>query len=209
MINILSVDDHPLFGHGLKAALETYNNDFSITTITQPEQAILCLSGSINFDLLLLDMNMPNIDGLSFLLALKTRKLFIPTIILSANESIETLQEALELGVLGIISKNSNITEISSDIRRVMLGEMVIPNNIYKSLQAISKYSQENTQTILSERQIEVLKLLKSGLTNEKIGEVLFISEYTVKSHLRTIFKILGAKSRVECIIKAKDMKIL
>ncbi|MBL4630075.1 MAG: helix-turn-helix transcriptional regulator [Paraglaciecola sp.] len=72
----------------------------------------------------------------------------------------------------------------------------------------MSKFSEENTQSILSKRQPEILKMVQAGLSNSGIAAVLYISEWTVKSHLQTIFRILGAKNRVDSVRKAENLNI-
>ncbi|MBB1396702.1 response regulator transcription factor [Pseudoalteromonas sp. SG44-8] len=208
-IQILNVDDHPIFSFGLKESLQIINENYSVKCISDSTEALSYLKSNTDIDLVLLDLSMPNVNGVSFLRALQASTIIVPIAILSAQEDIDLLTEALSLGIVGIISKNSDIKKISNSIGRVLNGELLIPQNLQNSLNAISKYSKENTETVLSKRQFEILKMLQAGLSNQGIGEVLFISELTVKSHLRTIFKILGATNRLDCVRKAEHLKII
>ena len=127
----------------------------------------------------------------------------------SAKEDLTILAEAFSLGALGFLPKSLTITEIISALKQVEKGEMFIPAHIARGMNTMSKHAIENTQSSLSERQIEILKMVQAGLSNAGIASVLYISEATVKSHLQRVFKILGAKNRMDSVRKAEHLKIL
>lgn len=209
MIKIVSIDDHPMFSYGLKECLQSKNENYSIKNFSIAKSALLYLSENEDIDLILLDLTMPEINGIDFLQALSSRKIDTPVVILTAHEDINLLQKALSYGASGIILKNQHISMISQQVGLAIEGTKVIPDKIKAGINNISKFSNENTQTLLSKRQYEILKMVQAGLTNSGIASVLYISELTVKSHLQTIFKILGAKNRVDCVRKAESLKIL
>ncbi|WP_100640599.1 response regulator [Alteromonas facilis] len=209
MIEIVSLDDHPLISDGLKESLQLISNDFLVHSFSCPKETMQHLALNIKTDLLVLDISMPEIDGISFMQGMINRNLIVPTVIMSASEDIQLLRIALSKGALGIIPKSITSKEVANCIRLALLGEVVLPEKLKSRMLQVTKFAEENTGTILSDRQLEILKMVQAGLSNNGIGSVLYISELTVKSHLQTIFKILGAKNRVECVRKAENLGIL
>ncbi|GAC19375.1 response regulator [Paraglaciecola arctica] len=207
-MKILSVDDHPLFGHGLKELLTATQPDFEVVSIQDPQDALIYAKTHSDVDILILDLSMPQMGGISFMRALISRDIYLPVVIMSASEDLLVLQQALELGAVGILSKLWPVQQLIDSIEKIIQGETVIPNHIETGLANMSKFAEENTQSILSKRQLEILKMVQAGLSNNGIASVLYISEFTVKSHLQTIFRILGAKNRVDSVRKAENLNI-
>lgn len=209
MIEIVSLDDHPLFSCGLEQCLHAYMSEFHVTGFSQPKEALEYLKQTPNIDLLMLDITMPSIDGISFMHAMHNHAITTPVMIMSATDNLSLYQEALQLGAIGIIPKNLLANEIVEFIQQAISGNIVIPEPTKRALSQLSKFAPQTTDTILSKRQLEILKMVQAGLSNKDIAEVLFISEVTVKSHLQRIFKILGAKNRLESVRKAERLNIL
>lgn len=208
-MKILSLDDHPIFSQGLKESLLAHNTGFEVTSALNTKQALAYLQANIDFDLLILDLSMPDMDGISFIKSLTARNIHIPIVIMSAKEDLVTLSACFKLGVLGFLPKTWTISQLSTALIKIGNGEIIVPEHIANALAIMSKNSLENTQSSLSERQLEILKMVQSGLTNAGISAVLYISEATVKSHLQRVFKILGAKNRMDSVRKAEYLKIL
>ncbi|MGJ8646273.1 MAG: response regulator [Marinomonas colpomeniae] len=208
-MKILSLDDHPIFSQGLKASLVAHSTDFDVTSAYNSKDALQCLQQDIDFDLLILDLSMPDMDGVAFMKSLISRNIDVPIVIMSAKEDLVTLSECFALGALGFLPKTWTIEQLSEGLTKVASGEIVVPENIANSLAIMSKNSFKNTQTSLSERQLEILKMVQAGLSNAGIAVVLYISETTVKTHLQKIFKILGAKNRIDSVRKAESLNIL
>lgn len=206
-MRILSLDDHEVFSTGLITALKSRNLNFTIFTECDPKSALKKIQNE-SFDLLILDLCMPDMDGISFMRAMDSRQIVIPTILLTANNDVIAFKNALELGVMGIISKCISIDELFNTIHAVLEGNIYVAKSILEQLNKVGRFSIDNTDTILTERQIEILNLVEKGLTNEQIGDTLFISVRTVKSHLQSIFKILNVKNRVSCIQKARSLGV-
>jgi DNA-binding NarL/FixJ family response regulator len=207
-MKILSVDDHPLFGHGLKELLTATQPDFEVVSIQDPQDALIYAKTHSDLDILILDLSMPQMGGISFMRALISRDIYVPVVIMSASEDLLVMQQALELGAVGILSKLWPVQQLIDSIEKITQGETVIPSHIATGLSNMSKFAEENTQSILSKRQLEILKMVQAGLSNNGIASVLYISEFTVKSHLQTIFRILGAKNRVDSVRKAENLNI-
>jgi DNA-binding NarL/FixJ family response regulator len=208
-MKILNLDDHPIFSQGLKASLVAHSPDFDVTSAYNSREALACLQQDIDFDLLILDLSMPDMDGIAFMKSLISRNIDVPIVIMSAKEDLVTLSECFSLGALGFLPKTWTIEQLSEGLTKVANGEIVVPENIANSLAVMSKNSFKNTQTSLSERQLEILKMVQAGLSNAGIAVVLYISETTVKTHLQKIFKILGAKNRIDSVRKAESLNIL
>ncbi|WP_100640608.1 response regulator transcription factor [Alteromonas facilis] len=209
MIEIVSLDDHPIFSCGLSESLKQFSEEFRVHPFTCPQKAFSHLKSNPQTDLLVLDLSMPEIDGISFMHGMANRGLITPVIVMSASEDIQLFQTALTMGALGVIPKSISAIEIASCLRLALKGEVVLPERVRRRLNEMSKFADENTETVLSSRQLEIVKMLYAGLSNSEIASVLFISEVTVKSHLQKIYKILDAKNRVDCLRKAEIMGIL
>jgi DNA-binding NarL/FixJ family response regulator len=208
-MKILSLDDHPIFSQGLKESLSADSIGFKVTSALNTQQALTHLKSNIDFDLLILDLSMHDMDGISFMKSLISRNIYIPIVIMSAKEDLVTLSECFALGALGFLPKTWTVNQLKTALIKIANGEIIVPERIADALAVMSKNSLENTQTSLSERQLEILKMVQTGLTNAGIAAVLYISEATVKSHLQKIFKILGAKNRMDSVRKAEYLKIL
>lgn len=208
-MKLLSLDDHPLFSSGLKEALSNYHPDFEIESTLRAKDALEYLLENRDVDLVILDLSMPEMDGISFIKALAARKIITPVVIMSAKEDLVVLHEALKLGALGFLPKTWSVQQLAEALIEIQNGAIVIPDHIARGLKRISKSAVEHSQTLLGERQLQILDLVRKGLSNQGIASVLYISEATVKSHLQAIFKILGAKSRIDCVCKAEQLKIL
>ena len=207
-MKILSVDDHPLLGRGLKESLSAVRPNFDVICIQEPKEALTYAENQHDVDLMILDLTMPQMNGISLMRALIAREIYTPIAIMSANEDILLLQQALNLGAAGILSKNWTVNQLIDGIEKIERGETVIPNHIKTALSTMSKFSEENTQSTLSNRQLEILKMVQTGLSNSDIASTLYISEATVKSHLQTIFRILGTKNRIDSVRKAESLNI-
>lgn len=207
-MKILSVDDHPLFGHGLKESLTSTQPGFEVISVQDPQEALVYAKAHSDLDILILDLTMPKMNGISFMRALIARDIYVPVVIMSASEDLLLLQQALTLGAVGILSKLWTVQRLVDSLEKIDRGETVIPNHIATGLAKMSKFAEENTQSILSKRQLEILKMVQAGLSNSGIASVLYISELTVKSHLQTIFRILGAKNRVDSVRKAESLNV-
>ena len=208
-MKIVSLDDHPIFGHGLQQALINSNPNLEVVSLSHVQQALSYLKQTPDVDILILDLTMPEMDGIMFMHAMEARSILVPVVIMTAQTDIGLFQQALSAGAMGILPKTSSLDEIHQTLQRVQQGTLSIPDHIAVGLQNISKHAQDDTESILSKRQLEILKMVQAGLSNQGIASVLFISELTVKSHLQTIFKILGAKNRIDCVRKAENLAIL
>jgi DNA-binding NarL/FixJ family response regulator len=205
-VNILIIDDHPLFIDGLSHVLQALAESTNIIKATSGSSAIEHLTSGLDFDLILLDLNMPYLDGVSLLKRFKADELCIPVVIISSEEQAGLIRDTLDWGAMGFIPKSYSADKIIFALNKIIEGEIYIPDSVQILLNRLP--NTQNTVDIIqkikksgiSKKQFEVLGLLSKGHSNEQIATVLHRTEHTVKSHLAALFQILGASSRMECV---------
>lgn len=206
MVNILIVDDHFIVREGIRLILETEEAYFVIGEAENGQQALSLLE-IITPDLILLDLNMPILDGLNFLKKLKSTGSTIPVIILTTYNENYLLLEAIELGATSYLLKDTGREKLFATIDATLRGETLLqPEMLQLLLQAQSK---KNEQSIFTKKEIHVLKALGRGLKNSEIANEMGIGERTVKSYLTSIYSKLEVKTRTQAIIVAIEQKYI
>ena len=203
-IRIMITDDHSMIREGLKNLLEL---DGEIEVIAEAENGEDCLKKleTITPDVLLLDINMPKMNGLEVLQNLKMRKSKINVVVLTVHNEVEYLMKAVDIGVSGYILKDSESSELKKAIFAIANGETYIQPNLIPVLNSkmIEKNRDEGKIDSLTKRELEVLKLLAVGMYNKEVAEKLNISERTVKNHVSNIFKKIGVSDRTQAAVYA------
>lgn len=205
-MNILIIDDHPLFIDGISRVIESLNEPTNIIKATSGAVALEQLASEVEFDLILLDLNMPNLDGISLLKHFKVDELCVPVVIISSEDQAQLIQETLDWGVMGFIPKSYSSKEILNAINKVLDGDIYIPEAMKILLTRLAQSSTQNDKntviqnTGISKKQMDVLNLIAKGYSNKQISTVLHRTEHTVKSHVAALFQILGASNRMECV---------
>jgi two-component system, NarL family, response regulator len=194
MINVLIADDHPVVREGLAAILKSQKDIKVVGEATNGEETLeLCDEHSP--DVLLLDLRMPKKDGLQVITELTARRVSKPrVIIMTTYESEEDIRRALKAGAKGYLVKGTAPQQIRDSVRRVASGESLLPADI------ASKLAESMAHPELSERERQVLQYIANGRSNKEIGQVLYISENTVKAHVKSILTKLDAMGRTEAI---------
>lgn len=197
-------DDHSMIREGLKQLLEL---DGDIIVTTEAKDGVECLEKLKNSkpQILLLDINMPNMNGLEVLEKIKEKQIDIKVIILTVHNEIEYLLKAIEIGIDGYMLKDSDSVELKKAIFSVMKGENYIQASLIPLLNSkmIERDIDKEKLELLTTRELDVLKLLAFGLYNRKIGEELSISERTVKNHISNIFRKIEVEDRTQATIFA------
>jgi DNA-binding NarL/FixJ family response regulator len=195
-------DDHSMIREGLKTLLEL---DGDIQVIEEAVDGKDCLEKleKVKPEVLLLDINMPNTNGLEVLRTLKENKSNIKSIVLTVHNEVEYLMQAIDLGTDGYVLKDSDSAELKRAIYTVVDGETYIQPSLIPELNAkrISKNEDDSKISDLTKRELEVLKLLSVGMYNKEIAEKLEISERTVKNHVSNIFKKLEVTDRTQAAV--------
>lgn len=203
-IKIMITDDHSMIREGLKNLLEL---DGDIEVIAEAIDGEDCLEKleTVKPDVLLLDINMPKMNGLEVLKNLKARKSKIKVLVLTVHNEIEYLLKAVDIGVNGYVLKDSESSELKKAIFALVEGETYIQPSLIPALNSkmIEKNEDEVKIDSLTRRELEVLKLLAVGMYNKEVAEKLNISERTVKNHVSNIFKKLEVTDRTQAAVFA------
>ncbi|MFM2279353.1 MAG: hypothetical protein RLZZ444_1584 [Pseudomonadota bacterium] len=200
---IIIADDHPLFRGALKQALSSMEGHPTIVEAADFDEARKAAKDNPDADLLLLDLSMPGVSGLTGLIMLRAEHQNIPVAVISASDDTVTVRRALELGASAFISKSSGIEEIREAISTVLEGGMWAPPG-YDS-------DRENDPEIasliarlktLTPQQTRVLGMIGEGLLNKQIAYELGVSEATIKAHVSAILLKLNVDSRTQAVIQ-------
>ncbi len=192
-IRVIIADDHPVVREGLAAILRSQEDIKIVAEAADGEEACE-LYDQLFPDVLMLDLRMPKKDGLQVLTELMSRRAPEPRIIvMTAYESEEDLRRASNAGAKGYLVKGANPQQIRAAIRTVAAGESLFPAEV-------SKRAESTSHPELSERELQVLQYIANGRSNMEIGQILYISEDTVKGHVRSILTKLDAMGRTEAI---------
>lgn len=217
-LQILVADDHALVRGGLVLLIEMATSGAHIIEANSFEQVMEALSQKDPVDLMLLDLMMPGMDGEKGISRICATHPGVPIIIVSVNEDIDTIRQALAAGAMGYIPKTSSPDVTLSAIKLVLAGGIYVPPHILKQTATIappSGASSESTPQIkeaaqitsLSRRQHEVLDLIVSGKSNQAIADELGLTTPTVKMHVSGIFKKLNVRNRTEAVAKYSELK--
>ncbi|MGF7146199.1 DNA-binding NarL/FixJ family response regulator [Anaerotaenia torta] len=205
-VNIMIADDHSMVREGIKQLLELDGDIVVVAEASNGKQCIELLDAN-KTDVLLLDINMPMMNGLQVLQYIKENKakIKVKVLILTIHNEVEYLVRAVELGVDGYVLKDSDSTVLKKAIFCVNRGENFIQPELAPvlKLKLEEKGSQADNTDTLTKREIEVLKLLAEGLFNKEIAYMLSISEKTVKNHVSNIFKKIDVSDRTQAAVYA------
>ena len=192
-MRVLIADDHPLILAGVKHALEEADG-FEVVAEANNGAQVLPLVSQTNPDVCLLDMRMPEMDGLTALDRIKKRHPDVKVVILSVSTDPELIQDVLNRGASAYIVKSVNPVDIPSALRQALEGSVFNAIGLPET-----RVSEDAAKAAgLTERETAILKALARGLSNEGIGKELWVAEQTVKFHLTNIYRKLGVSNRTE-----------
>jgi DNA-binding NarL/FixJ family response regulator len=207
-IRIVVVDDHALFRSGLVSLLGEMA-DFKIVGEAGEGRSALEVIERTQPDVVLLDVNMPVMDGVETVQAIKKR-FASRVLMLTISKQDEDLLGAITAGADGYLLKNAEPEELRKAIQNVHEGLSVLsPEVIRQVLRAVSSGDGQAQANVLSSREMEVLACLSQGRTTAEIAGQLFISDNTVKTHVRHILEKLGASNRTEAVSKAAQLGLI
>lgn len=204
MINVMLADDHVLIREGIKQLLEF---DGSMKVIVEASDGIECLEKLKNVkpDILLLDINMPNMNGIDVLKELKEKNDPLKVLILTVHSEVEYLVKAVDIGANGYILKDSGSAELKQAINAVIDEGSYIQPNLIPALNSrlINRDMDREKLASLTKREVEILTQVACGMFNKEIAVNLNISERTVKNHISNIFKKIDASDRTQAAVFA------
>ena len=195
-IRVLIVDDHSTVLAGLASIIGMQSDMVVVAEATNGREAVdLWQRHSPNITLM--DLRMPQLDGVGALGEIRQLNSAARVIVLTTYDTDVEIYRAIKAGAKGYLLKDARREELLDCIRRVNAGETCIPHAL------LSKLATGISSEALTDRELDVLKLLAQGKTNKEIGATLFVSEFTIKGHLRSIFNKLNVLSRTEAVTAA------
>jgi two-component system nitrate/nitrite response regulator NarL len=200
-MKLLIVDDHPVLREGLAALLRQAGSDTSVVQAESAPVALSLLDRHPDLDLVVLDLMMPGMGGMAAIAEFGRKRPDLPVVVLSSSEDPQEARRALSLGALGYVPKSAGQQTLIAAIELVMKGEVYIPPLILgESMRrpASDQAAGNGGASALTERQVEVLRLLSAGQPNKTIAHELQLSEKTVKAHITAIFKALNVVNRTQ-----------
>ncbi|HVB54836.1 MAG TPA: response regulator transcription factor [Candidatus Acidoferrales bacterium] len=212
VVRILVADDHAIFRDGLRKLLEGADD---VQIVGEASNGVECtkLLAKLKPDILLLDLRMPEKDGLGVLEEVNFDSLPTRVIVLTAAEDDRDVVRAMRLGARGVVLKQSASDLLLKSIRKVSDGEIWLDNRmtaeVIDAFKKSAEAGQRREKPLLSDREKEIVQLVAQGFRNREIGEKLFISEQTVKNHLHNIFDKLGVSDRLELALYAIHHRLI
>ena len=203
-MKILLADDHALFREGVKQMLADLHPCVETVEVANGAELVRLAQTRPHFDLALIDLAMPEVDGFTGLAVFRAQAPGVPVVVLSASEDPADAQAALEGGAAGFISKSSSSEVILCALRLVLAGGVYTPPELHAGQATTVSKVQLDT---LTPRQREVLALLGQGKSNKDIGRILGLKEATVKQHVSAILKTLRVANRMQAVIAGRQLQ--
>lgn len=202
-ISVIIADDHSLVADMLAEMLRA-SGDFEVTTLSSFAE-VRQISGKCN--LLLLDVNMPGMNGISSVIEIIDADLSRAVVLFSGNTTTEFVRQALAAGARGFLPKTISIRTLVNALRLIAAGEVFVPSSFLQQGMVSDADSRESST--LSERELTVLRSVSAGMKNKEIAHLLGLSEVTVKMHVRSICAKLTAKNRAHACIVGKERGLI
>jgi DNA-binding NarL/FixJ family response regulator len=213
-MKLILADDHTLFRNGLALLLKAHSNDCDVWEGDGLDAALAAAEAHPDADVALLDLNMPGMDGVQGIRRFVESHPGLPLIILTGAEAQQHIQDVLTAGASGFIPKSSTPAVMLSAIQLVLSGGTYVPPQALSRAPAaarsrVTSSVRERAQTQLTERQMQVLRLLAAGKPNKAICRELDIEEGTVKAHIATLFRVLDVTNRTAAASVARETGLL
>jgi DNA-binding NarL/FixJ family response regulator len=210
-IKVLIADDHSLVRQGLSRYLEMAGDIEVVGEAANGSEAVGMMSKGASADIVLLDIRMPEMDGIEAARRIQQRHPAVGVIMLTAYDDRQFVVEAVRAGARGYVLKARDAEHLIQTVRLVAGGNMVIdPQLVVALAEELSQAKERDRKAeTLTAREVEVLQLLAFGYTNKDIADHLFISPDTVKTHLEHIFEKLGAADRTAAVAEALRRRLI
>lgn len=198
-MKVLIIDDHALFREGLRYLLRSMTDELEYIEMENTARLADLSREHPQLDLILLDLNIGGTDGLTSLADIRTFWPTTPVVVITASERQSDIDRALSAGAASFIPKTVSSDVMISALTHVAQGETYVPDLTHGETPGPTAFK----RTAMTDRQMDILRLLAVGKTNRQIGKHLDIAENTVRVHLSAIFKNLGVKTRTEAVFVA------
>nr|WP_281354134.1 response regulator transcription factor [Phytoactinopolyspora halotolerans] len=199
MIRVLIVDDHPIVRDGLRGAL-TSEPDIEVAGEAANGREAVDRAIGMGVDLVLMDLRMPQMDGVQAIAALRERSPDTRVLVLTTFDSESDVLPAIEAGATGYLLKDAPAAELLRAVRAAYRGESVLSPSVVGTLMGQVR---KPSGLALSDRELEVLQLVADGASNREAASRLFISEASIKTHLQHIYDKLGVRDRAAAVGEA------
>lgn len=212
MYNILIADDHPLFREAICSVVRGGFPDCELVETDNLDSALEIALARDDLDLILLDLNMPGMQGLNGLMSIRNEAPTIPVVIVSAEQDKHIVLQALTYGAVGFITKSTPREQMMAALEQVLQGNVYLPADIIRAEKPASTRTPRETTIspellqALTRRQLLVLERMAKGESNKQIAYALDIAETTVKAHVSAILRKLNATNRVQAILSVGDI---
>lgn len=208
-LRLVVVDDHSLFRRGLIQILADIPEIQVVGEAADGIQALRVIQET-NPDVVLLDVNMPHMDGVEVVRTLRTAKQPVRILMLTISKNDEDLLGAIRAGADGYLLKNTDPEDFQRALIHIAKGEGVLSPEVTRTvLKALKRSAEDDSHALMSEREVQILECLAQGQTTQQIASQLFISENTVKTHVRHILEKLQAANRTEAVGKAIQLGLI
>ena len=209
LIDLVVVDDHSLFRHGLIGLLNEMP-DFRVVGEAANGREALRVLEKVKAHIVLMDINMPVMNGIETLGEIRKMNPAPKVLMLTISQNDEDLIGAIVAGANGYVLKNTEPQALRNTILQVVAGNSVLaPEVTARVFQAVRRPQADRSRSLLSDREVEVLGCLARGQTTAQIAAVLFISENTVKTHIRHILEKMEVSNRAEAVARAVQMDLI
>ncbi|WP_051341179.1 response regulator [Azospirillum halopraeferens] len=210
---VLVADDHPLFRSALHQVVAQVFGEAELIEACDLDEAIEVATGTDDLDLILLDLNMPAMNGFCGLMSLRNEVPTVPVVVVSGSEDPDNVREAITYGAVGFIPKSLAMDAMAEALRTVLAGGVFVPAPADARPKATRRRSEEDERfagrvASLSRQQRLVLEMLVKGQSNKQIAYVLDVTESTVKAHVSAILRKLNVQSRTQAVIHAGKLSL-
>jgi len=211
---ILIADDHPLFREAITNVIEKSFPGCETIETEDLDTALSITQDNDELDLILLDLNMPGMNGLNGLITLRNEAPTIPVVIVSAEEDKQIVLQAITYGAVGFITKSSPREQMTEALTQILAGNVYLPSDIIRSTQPDNRRASRKDDnqippellSSLTRRQLLVLERMSKGESNKQIAYNLNIAETTVKAHVSAILRKLNVHNRIQAVLSAGNI---
>lgn len=206
-MRVLLADDHQILRDGIRRGLESAGEDV-VGEADNGEEA-LELVRATSPDIVLMDLSMPVLDGVSATRRITEEFPEVRVVVLTMHDDPQRTRAALEAGAIGYLTKGTSFADVLDTLRRAMAGEEVLSPQLAASMLTAASGSSDENEELLSERQTEILQMIADGLSTKQVARELGITQKTVHNHLNAIYRRLDTQSLTHAVLSAVRLGII